>query len=252
MKQTLLEMVTDILNDLDSDQVNSINDTVESMQVAQIIKSCYLEIISNRNWPHLRKLIQLNAANDLTKPNYLVVPDNVKEVITLQYDTHKVDGMPFQYRQIPFKNPDDFLRMLSFRRTDDLDKVVIVQDYTGVSLAINRTSAPAYYTSFDDKHIVFDAFDSSIEATVQAAKSQALVYQEAGWSMVDEFVPNLPSEAFSALLEESKSTAFLAIKQMANQKAEQKAKRQQTWLSRKAWTVNGGIQYPNYGRKGRK
>jgi len=39
---------------------------------------------------------------------------------------------------------------------------------------------------------------------------------------------------------------------MANQKAEQKAGRQQRWLSRKAWRAKGGILYENYGRKGRK
>ena len=39
---------------------------------------------------------------------------------------------------------------------------------------------------------------------------------------------------------------------MANQKAEQKAARQQRWLSRKAWRIEGGIEYENYGRSFRK
>ncbi|MNE83170.1 hypothetical protein D3C80_1799620 [compost metagenome] len=38
------------------------------------------------------------------------------------------------------------------------------------------------------------------------------------------------------------------LKQMADSKAEQEARRQQTWLSRKAWRVAGGIKYPDYGR----
>jgi hypothetical protein len=72
------------------------------------------------------------------------------------------------------------------------------------------------------------------------------------WSHVDNAVPNLPEEAFPALVEEAKSTAFLALKQTANQKAEQKASRQQRWLSRKAWSAHGGIRYDDYGRKSRK
>jgi hypothetical protein len=65
------------------------------------------------------------------------------------------------------------------------------------------------------------------------------------------FIPDLPIEAFPLLEEESKSTAFFTLKQMANQKAEQKANRQSKWLSRKAWRAAGGVKFQNYGRKGR-
>ena len=55
MKMNLLEITQDILNDMDGDEVNSIDDTFESAQIAQIIKSTYYAIISNRNWPHTRR-----------------------------------------------------------------------------------------------------------------------------------------------------------------------------------------------------
>jgi hypothetical protein len=47
-KMTLLEMTQDILSDMDSDEVNSINDSVESLQVAQIIKTTYFNIVNGR------------------------------------------------------------------------------------------------------------------------------------------------------------------------------------------------------------
>ncbi|MDT1790558.1 hypothetical protein, partial [Salmonella enterica] len=68
------------------------------------------------------------------------------------------------------------------------------------------------------------------------------------WSQTDSFVPDLPEEAFISLLEEAKSKAALKLKQEADQKAEQESIRQRNWLSRKAWKVNGGIKYPDYGR----
>lgn len=40
-KRTLLDIVQEILNDMDSDEVTSINDTIESLQVANIVRSCY-------------------------------------------------------------------------------------------------------------------------------------------------------------------------------------------------------------------
>ena len=44
MKLTLLEMVQDILSSMDSDEVNSITDSTEALQVARIIRDSYIEI----------------------------------------------------------------------------------------------------------------------------------------------------------------------------------------------------------------
>lgn len=248
MKMTLLEMTQDILNDLDSDFVNSIDDTVEAQQVAQIIKTSFFEMISNRNWPHLKKLIQLDASGATNKPNYMKIPAGTKQVEIIKYDCKKQDETTSRYNDIKYLEPEAFLKKVSLRITD-ADNVQEVVDFSGVKLAIVNNKAPEYYTSFDDEWVVFDAFDSAVDNTMQKSKSQCIAYVEPSWVHSDDAIPALPEEAFSALLEESKSAAFLNLKQMANQKAEQRANRQQRWLSRKAWRVAGGIKYENYGRK---
>ena len=48
-KRTLLYIVQDIANDLDTDTINSINDTEESLQIAQIVQTTYYEIINKRD-----------------------------------------------------------------------------------------------------------------------------------------------------------------------------------------------------------
>lgn len=244
MRKTLLEIVQDILNDMDGDQVNSINDTVESQQVAQIVRSCYEERIANRNWPHLKKLIQLDHAGELSKPNYLKAPDNLKELEELQYD---VGEGKKQYRRITYKEPSEFLMFVNMRDSSN-PNVLTVQDYTGAELLIANDKAPTYYTSFDDKHLVFDSYDANEDDTLKKAKTQCIAYIFPEWTHTDDFIPDLPTEAFPMLVEEAKSASFFALKQMINDKAEQKAGRQSRWLARKAWSVKGGIIYPNYGR----
>jgi len=234
---------------MDADSVNSISDTIESEQVAQIIKTCYFEMIGNRNWPHLRKLFQLENLSDTAKPNYLRAPDNLKELEFFKYDIRKTGETVPNYEDLKFKEPDAFLRMIAKRTGDNLQQVV---DFSGSTLLIYNDVAPQYWTSFDDEYIVTDAFDSIMETTHQGSKTQCLGYLSPTWSVSDTFIPDLPTEAFPALLEESKSTAFIALKQMANQKAEQKAGRQQRWLSRKAWSLKGGVIYDDYGRKSRR
>jgi hypothetical protein len=246
MKMTLLEMVQDILNDMDADEVNSLDDTVEAQQVAQIIKTCYYEVLGNRNWPFMRKLMQLEASGNPAKPNYLRLPDNLKEFISFKYD----NGTPSEplLQDVVYKEPDAFLRYIS-SRNGALPSVTTVTDFGGSKLLIVNDQPPKYWTSFDDTYLVTDSYESGKETTLQQSKSQCLAYLVPVWNRTEEAIPELPIDAFPALLAEAKSVAFLTLKQVANQKAEQSSQRQQRWLSRKAWRAAGGIQYPNYGRK---
>lgn len=250
-KMTLLELVSDCLNDMDSDEVNSINDTIESQQVAQIVKTCYFEMIANRNWPHLRKLVQLDSAIDVTKPNYLKLPVGTKELVFFKYDKFTTTNPKSRLDEVKYKEPDSFLRLIS-TRDSTLTNIDSVIDFSGTKLLILNNQPPSYWTSFDDEYVVTDAYDVAVDSTLQKVKTQCLAYIDPVWVHSDTAIPDLPSEAFPALLEESKSTAFLALKQTTNQKAEQKAGRQARWLSRKAWAAHGGIQYESYGRKSRK
>lgn len=248
-KLTLLSMVQDILNDMDSDEVNSIDDTIEAQQVAQIIKSSYFEMIDHRNWPHLKKMVQLDASDEVIKPNYLILPERIKELIFFRYKA--TVGTTTQYSDIIFKHPDDFLRMVSSRTTSNLN-IETITDYSGVQLFILNNKEPQYWTSFDDTHIVCDSYNKVVDDVLRKEKTQCMAYMDPLWLMDDDFIPDLPGEAFSALLEEAKSTAFMYVKQMPNQKAEQKATRQHRWLARKAWRTQGGVRYDDYGRKSRK
>ena len=44
-KLTVLEIVQNILSDLNSEEVNSISDTIEADQVAEIVKTTYLDLV---------------------------------------------------------------------------------------------------------------------------------------------------------------------------------------------------------------
>jgi hypothetical protein len=251
MKLSLLEIVQDILNEMDSDEVNSIDDTIESQQVATVVKGCYFELIANRNWPHLRKLIALDSSVDTSKPTHFKIPENMKELIFFRYNAQRPDETRMEMQDVKYMYPDDFLRYVSARNSDD-PNIVTVQDASGLSLLIDTRWAPKYWTSFDDTYIICDSYTKAIEDTLQSSKTQCIAYMEPSWDHEDDAVPDLPSEAFPLLVEESKSTAFLVLKQMANQKAEAKAQRQQKWLSRKAWRTHGGVRYQNYGRRSHK
>lgn len=249
-KMTLLDLVQSILNDMDSDEVNSINDTIESEQVSVIVRDTFRAIIDNRNWPHLKRLVQLTASGDTSKPTYLTVPENVKEMLYLAYNKQKEGETRRRYEELTWLDPDDFLRYVN-GRNDENTNTNVVTDPSGIELLIMNDRQPTYFTSFDDEVLVLDSYDQSVDDTIQESKTQARAVVAPSWEHVDEFIPDLPEEAFTALLEEAKSRAMFRLKQVQDPKAEQEASRQQRWLSRKAFVVKGGIKYPDYGRRTR-
>jgi hypothetical protein len=250
MKKTLLSIVQSILNDMDSDFVNSIDDTVESQQVATIVRDCYEELIANRNWPHLKKMVQFDAVST-SKPTYMKLPPNIKEVISFCYNVVKATQTKIQYKELKYKSPEEFLAYVNVRNSD-LAEVEEITDDSGISILVYNNKAPEYYTSFDDVYVVCDSYDKAVDEALKKSKTQTTCYLFPTWVHSDNAIPDLPEEAFPLLTEEAKSVAFLTLKQMANQKAEQKAARQNRWLSRKAWNVGGGVVFSDYGRKSKK
>jgi len=247
-KKTLLEIVQDIANDIDTDEVNSINDTPESVQIAQIVKSTYEAIISRRNWPHTAKLIKINSSADSNKPNIMTFDDNIKELISVYYDKKKLGETRLRFEEVKYIEPDDMLRLFYGRNTDDVNTRQVTD---GQSVYIvQKNKAPSYFTSFDDNKLVFDSYDSEVDSVLQNSKTQVRAYVSPVFTISDLFIPDLPEEAFTYLIEEAKSRSAMKLAQKADPKAEQESKSQNQWLSRKNWRVNGGIKFVRYGRNG--
>jgi hypothetical protein len=247
-KMTLIEIVQDILSDMDSDEVNSINDSVESLQVAQIVKSTYYNIIDGKDYPWLYELFQMNTSGTVTLPTHMRLPDTVIDLQWIKYNTKKATDTKNKFTKIVYKTPEEFLNILDQRDSTDT-KVDIITDTTGIKLNVYNDRGPAYFTSFDDDYLVFDAFDSAVETNLQNSKTQCYGKKSVAFTLSDTFTPDLPVQMFTYLLNEAKSAAFLTLKQMPNAKAEQISVSQKRKMSQEAWKITNGIKYPNYGRK---
>ncbi len=222
MKMTLLELVQDILNDMDSDEVNSILDTVESEQVSKIVRTAYYEIIDHLRVPFHEKFVTLESLADTDRPNYLRIPDDVVKIHTVKYRNSDTNT----YTDITYLTPSEFLGKILQYDGDNAGTQVEVTDESGVQYFVRNDSHPRYWTTFDDTHLVFDSFDSSVDSTLQSSKALVWGQSYPEFLLEDDFVPSLEAHQFSLLLSEAKSTAFITLKQVANSKEEQRARRQ--------------------------
>lgn len=245
MQMTLLDIVQDILSDMSSDNVNSINDTEEALQVARVVRTTFFEIISGADWPHLKEIFQFTGLGDTNKPTHMRLPTAIAKVESVRYNKSTTGKVEWAY--VIFMQPEDFLsKQAGYDSASSSNK--LVTDVTGVQFVVSKTDMPKYWTTFDDDYIVMDAYDNTIDSTLQQSKTLCVGYKEPVFTLTDGFTPDLPAKAFSLLLAEAKSTCFNTLKQQPNAKEEQRVRRQRAWLGSERHRTISKIEYPNYGR----
>lgn len=221
-KMTLLEIVQNILSAMDSDEVNSISDTVESFQVATVVKETFEEQFNNIEIPEFRKIIKLTSVSDLNRPNYLKYPSNVRKIEFVKY---KDEAYGDKYREVTFLSPVDFFERFVDNSTAGTNFTQVI-DPDGVNFYVQKDKQPSYYTSFDDNYLIFDSYNETYDSTMQSSKTFCWGTVEPEFELVDEFIPPIDSNLFPLLLAEAKSTCFINFKQLPNSKEDLKARRQ--------------------------
>jgi len=256
MKRTLLDMTQSILGSLGSDEVNSISDTTESLQVADIIKNTYYNIVNRLDLPNHWEFIQLEPSLDAAKPVLMFVPEGITKIEWLKYfNTDVSAGGPvpgYQYVTIlPIQQFTDMTAGFNPDETgiESFDFTIGGRDYT---FYFRNDRQPCYCTMINNQFIIFDAFNAAEDNTLQASKTQAYGEISPTFIMTDSFVPNLSDEQFPLLFNESKALAFFELKQSAHPKAEQEAKRGWSAVQRDKAVVNRPTYFealPDFGRR---
>ena len=245
---TLLEIVQSTLDKLGSDSVNSISDTSESTIIAEEAKHTYYELMDRDEWPHLVVNRQLEAVADTNTPNYLKIPKDVSRIDDFRYEIKEQSDTNKYYRQIHYKNTEDFLQYVHQRNTDEPNVIQVSDITTGIPLWIIDDEPPCFWTSFDDEHIVTDSYDKDVDSTLQQSKSIIRAKVTPTWSSTDTFIPDMPDQMFSTYLAEVAAAAFTYLRQEVSPKDEQRARRGLSKLRRQAGKVNERDPRAKFGR----
>lgn len=254
-KMTLLDIVQDILNDMDSDQVNSIDDTFEASQVAAIVKSTFYDMVGTRQWPPHLQTMTLQAVGNADYPTFMRIPEGVYEIKWIKYNMKDqmsdATGLE-EYKDVKYLAPDQFIDMVYMRDADASNSLVTIDNLTGsgTRFVFVNDADPTYWTSFDDEYVIFDSYNSTYDDTLQQQKSLTYAWKEPSWTMSDTFVPDIPAKYFSLFLSECKSAAMVKVKQMQDPIEARRVIRNRNWLANEKWRhKKGTLNYPNYGRK---
>jgi len=244
MKRTLLELVQSILNDMDSEAVNSISDSVEAQQIASVVEDVYYNIIAARNIPEHQQLLKMTSLSSSVRPTHFQYPTNTREIVSLAYNTDTSGKVNFQ--EIYFVEPMDFLSRMPYNLSTD---VLVVPDVnSSISLTIFKDRMPTYYTSFDDLHVVMNAYNATVESTLQESKTRAYGTVYPSFTIADDFVPDLDDTMMPYLLAEAKSTCFSLFKSGSDPKIEQAARRLKSFVQNDMYRTKRPNVRNHYGR----
>jgi len=180
----------------DGYRVSTIDDTIESQQLASIAEKVFNDLVNDIFANNLTEnLVQLESLADSTKPNYLRLPDTVSRIKDSKVMYNKATGetgaTTLNLAEVPYMRPQDFLDEVG-RRSTNQTNTQVVTDYSGYQMVIQNKTAPQFYTSFDDEHLVFDSFDSDVDSVLQSSKSAVLTSEQRTFTQSDTYVIDFP------------------------------------------------------------
>lgn len=254
MKMNLLQIVQAILTSMDGDEVNSIFDTTESSAVTSAVKTTYLDIVNRGRLTRNLGIFQLTPSNDSARPVTMYLPDNIVDIEWIKYNGASTSEPEPRFQDVKPLPLVDFLAIILNLNTNDPDVFSYTETVTGnpITLFAKNVGPPRYYTTIDDRTLIFDSYDPTVDNTLQSVKTLCFGEKDYIWRDEDDFVPELDDKQFSLLINEAKAWCFAELKQTEHAKAEKEARRQ--WINQqsaktKVPLIKAQQRGPNYGRK---
>ena len=211
MKRTLLQVVQEYLDTTSGFYIDSIYDNDESQQVAKLAERVYYKMV--QEFPNLlftMKEMTLDSLSDTTRPNYMLLPQRIQKIqeSKIYYNTSQTGGI--SYKSITYLTPLKFIEMT---HKSVGTNAVAVEGFDGNKMVVSTNQFPSYCTSFDNKYVVFDAYHSTYDTTLQSSKSKIVASGEEVFFQEDDFIIPVPSHLSEAYLDMFLNEALTLIYQ---------------------------------------
>ena len=248
-KITMLGFVQQIAEAIESDEIDTLDETLEASAIMTILEQTYSEVLDRRDWEFIRdRVVQLDErdAADVLQINQLRIPPNVTAIQCLRYLSK--EG---KYTDLTYMQPCDFIAHLHGRNQSD-DTITTVINDDGVPMFIHNHIAPTRYTSFDEESIAFDAFETVRGVGNQIADTVIVgnVKPVPDFTNPAAFLP-IPERMFSLILNEAIATANYRLRQTQDPRSERLARRQNIKMRELEPKTQRDNQEVHYGRRTR-
>lgn len=219
-RYTLLELVQEVSRHIGDKERFGLDEDLRVNDIANLCISTLEGICTRRPWEFLK--------------DRLVVPTTVtnKTIVTLPATVTRVNGVKYkvgtEFKELCYLLPEDFMRMTN-NNVVNTEAVVVAG---GGTVYVKTNTAPRYYTSFDEKAVVLDAYDGAVSAGVVA--SNVLLWCDiqldtsgarVSGLLVNDWLPDIPARLNSLWLWECVENCSTTIVGADNPRASREARR---------------------------
>ena len=244
--KTILTLMQKIADAIDSDEIDSIDETIEATKIMGILEDTYQEVIDRRTWEFIKdRLLPLEARQAGDPINLLRIPEAVSKIDDIKhYNSTTSQPMSLTYLEpLPFVN-------FVMQRNPDRDDVDVILSTDGIALYIANDIPPQYYTSFNETTITFDAYETVKGAGNQVADSVIMAHV---LPVVDFTDPTatlpIPKRMETLILNEAIATANYRLRQTRDPRSERIASRQHKQLKQLETKTSNDRKVRTYGRR---
>lgn len=248
-KRTILQLVAQLGEGIESDEIESLNETVEASDIASILEQTYKEILNRRTWEFMTgKVRQLdNRLPASTELNTLLIPADVKKITCLRYK----DEVSDKFGDLLYLTACDFVEMVQSRTVTDAAITSILNE-DGVELLTFTDRKPEHWTSFDEATITFDAYDVALGTGNIGVDSVIIADVMPVTDFTDPTaVLNIPERMETLVFNEALSTCNYRLRQTADPRTDRIARRQNISLRRNEVITKTDNKEATYGRNSR-
>lgn len=242
-KQTLLELVQSTLAAMDSDEVNSIGDTVESYDIALLFRDLYYDISVELNLVAHETLFELTQSGDSAQPTLMYLPDNVSQLNWVKYDNKEATDTNSNYIDVYYTKFNDFFVGQSSLREDTtgVGEMTFCMNEEDFNVMYRTDAFPTKFTAIGNQIILFDAINQDEDTTLQKDKTMCggLVYPT--FTLEDSFIPDLDVAQFPYYRNRAKVRAFAEKKQVQNAEAASEARTQKVLMQKRKNRIDEGL-----------
>ena len=250
MQLTLLKVVQQYLDATSGFYVDSIFDNDEAQQIAAIAERVYDEMV--QEFPNLlfvQKDVTLDAVGDTAKPNFLLIPITVQNIkdSELYYNVSQTGDL--DYKALTYCSPLEFMSITS-QYSSKATSVDVITGFDNQKLPVINDEWPTYFTSFDGKYIVTNAYNKEYDDTLQASKTRVLVTQMPVFLQQDTFLIPIPQHLSTTYLTMVLAECFNLVYQQPNAMLNQKARKLRIKLQQSSQVIgSGGRAKKSYGKR---